>query len=79
MNVPCVLFISVRMGKVTTQLGQASGLQWIKSECLGLALVLSLPLCGLWQVTTSVCLILSFSKIKTMPFLYLFHGEVRVH
>lgn len=42
-----------------------------------LDLVLSLTLCGLWQVTASVCLILSISKTKIMPFLYLVHGEVR--
>lgn len=42
-----------------------------------LALVLSLTVCGLRQVTASVCLILSISKTKKMPFLYLVHGEVR--
>lgn len=43
-----------------------------------LALVLSLTLRGFWQVTISVCLVLSISETKTMPFLYLFHGEVRI-
>lgn len=47
-------------------------LEWV------LALVLSLTLCGFRQVTISVCLILSIYETKTMPFLYLFHGEVMV-
>lgn len=64
------------MGKVITQLGQANGLQWIESEYLVLALALSLTLCGLWQVTTSVCLILSFSKVKIMPFFTCFMGKL---